>query len=458
MSKMRATVGVAAVFVLASGKKGTPPQQTSPALTMTNESMLQPAVAGSRRRNSKIYCDHHKHHYCDTGGACCPDFHGKYFCTDDLWANCFIYEKRACPGAAPIICGEDCCGPDFVCRNGQCEDRTLSDEHHASALTSSAGFGKMQLTQSTPPLGWKPDISDWDDGMLRTAHEGLHNMFLAVQANSWRNEGTFHPGQCYVIGFPADLGKCTNPWDDGCKGSAATIIQDGDMTLYNDDPILNLVGENTLDWCNDDYNPQGEIGTGKWVYTETQTVSFTQSKTTKVTKGRSDTTTVSENIEIEKGSEKYTFSFSMEVDTSESSTQTNTTKKTWEQDLTTNVGPRSHVYTKCALSQATIDCPYDMKVKLHTPIVWACTSPEEDADHYVYPLDSAYWQSFNIEKNMESQFGFDAADLEAIFSAKIGGTFKAVMGQKVVCSTHTVKLQPGESCPHRQNNGTSILV
>lgn len=434
MSNMSAAVGVAAVFVLVNGQKSVPSQQTTPAHS-------------SRRRDSKNYCDNHKHHSCDEGSACCRDFiKGEYACASDQWSNCFMYEEKFCPGDSPIICGDHCCGVADVCRDGQCEARTTSN---ASVLTNAAGFGKMQLKQWTPPLGWYPDISDWDDGMLRTAQEGLHNMFLAVQAWSWRSTGT-QPGQCYVIGFPADLGKCTTPHDDGCKGSDATIIQDGEMTLYNTDPILNLVGQDKFQWCNDDYN-QSQVQTAKYTYKETQTVSFTQSKTTKVTKGRKSTITVSENIEIEKDSDKYTFSFSTEVDTSSTSTQTNSTEKTWEEDLTTNVGPRSHVYTECALSQANIDSPYDMKVKLHTPIVWACTNPTKGPANYVHPGDPADWQSFNIEQRMEKEFGFSAADLEAIFSAKTGGNFKAVMGQRVVCSTHTEYLNDGDVCPHMQN-------
>merc|ERR1712045_20475 len=147
------------------------------------------------------------------------------------------------------------------------------------------------------------------------------------------------------------------------------------------------------------------------------------------------------------------FSFSVELDVSTSSTQTTTTERDWEQDLTVEVGPRSHVYSLCSLAQGTIESPYDVKVRLHTPIVWACSGPEEGPNVYYEPVDQKYWQSFGIEQIMEDHFGFNTTDLDAIFSAKIGGTFKAVMGQKIVCKTHVVPLKAGESCSY-----TSMLV
>lgn len=397
-------------------------------------------------------------YYCD--GACCPDFQGDFKCADgDFWANCFIHENLFCHGDAPVICGDDCCSPTQVCRDGQCFHRSsVSKADHVDALASS--HQKMQLTQGKPPLGWYPDISNWD-GMLRSAHEGLHNMFLAVWANDRRVDEVNPVGQCFVIGFPAQLGQCDMPWDDGCKGSAATIIQDGEMTLYNTDPITSLVGQDGLDWCNDDPN-ESQVQTYKFLYKETKTVSFTLSTTTKITTGVTSKTTLEENLVFEKGKEEFDFSFSVEVDTSVSRTQTTTKERDWEQDLTVTVGPRSHVYSQCALSQGRIDSPYDVKVKLHTPIVWACSGPPEDGPNwYWYPQHrETYWQSFHLEEMMENLYGFDHTDLEAIFSAKTGGTFKAVMGQKVVCTTHTVPLEAGESChpPSSKSNSTSVLV
>merc|ERR1719384_2114245 len=106
-------------------------------------------------------------------------------------------------------------------------------------------------------------------------------MFLAVQAHAWRERTSENPGQCFVIGFPAQLAQCNDPWDEGCKGSAATIIQDGEMTLYNTNPIVRLVGQERLDWCNDSPTETQEQ-TFKYMYTETKTVSFTLSITTGV--------------------------------------------------------------------------------------------------------------------------------------------------------------------------------
>jgi hypothetical protein len=188
-------------------------------------------------------------------------------------------------------------------------------------------------------------------------------------------------------------------------------------------------------------------------------VSFTVSTTTKVTTGVSSKSKISESFFFEKGSEEFDFSFSRELDVSKSNTQTTTTEKDWEQDLTVTVGPRSHVYSQCALSQGKIDSPYDLKVKLHTPIVWACVSPE-DSERYIFPSDPVYWQSFNIEQDMKDSFGFSSKDLEKIFSAKTGGTFQAIMGQKVVCKTHSVPLKTGESCKQRgsKSNFTSVFV
>lgn len=231
------------------------------------------------------------------------------------------------------------------------------------------------------------------------------------------------------------------------------------MTLYNTDPVLSLVAQEKLDWCNDDpHEPQ--VQAYKYTYKETQTVSFTVGTMTKIGFGVKSKTTVAENLEIEKAGQELEFDFSAEVDVSTSHTQTTTTEKDWEQDLTVTVGPRSHVYSECALSQGLIDSPYDLKVKLHTPIVWACTLPEDGPTFHDYPEDPSYWQSFNIEQEMERSFGFNKTDLEKILSAKTGGTFKAVMGQKVVCNTHTVPMKDGESCKPRNSNAnaTSILV
>jgi hypothetical protein len=291
--------------------------------------------------------------------------------------------------------------------------------------------------------------------MLRIAHEGLHNMFLAVQSDKWRSHGPNHPGQCFVIGFPADLGECKKPFDAGCKGSAATIIQDGKMTLYNTDPIVTLVGQESLDWCNDDPH-ESQVQTYKYSYKEAREISVTQSKSVKVTAGVTAKMKFEEKLVVAKASQEFDFSFSTELDVSSSETQTTTTEKTWEEGLQVTVGPRSHVYSTCALSQGLIDSPYDLNVKLHTPIVWACTSPEGTPDTYIYPTDPTVWQSFNLERIMTSVFGFAQTDLDAIFSAKTGGTFKAVMGQKVVCNTHTEPLKEGESCKPR--NITSFMV
>jgi hypothetical protein len=287
----------------------------------------------------------------------------------------------------------------------------------------------------------------------------LHNQFLAMQARRWRT-GDLRAGQCFVVGFPADLARCSVPFDDGCRGSDATIVQDGPMTFYNSDPILSPVNYDSMDWCNDD-ETQSQSHEHTYTYTETQSFETTVSFTVKTTVGMESKTTFSESLIFESGSEEIDMSFSVEMDVTKSSTQTTTKEKQWSSKNTVRVGPRSHVYSTCWLSMATLESPFDARVRIHSPVVWACTSTEEGPNDWVYPDSPSLWQSFTLETFMEKSYGFSKDDLDATFSAKFGGTWKGIVGQRVQCNTHTVQLKPGEECHIRasaaEENVTILL-
>lgn len=457
---MSAVVGVTATLVLVSGKPGMLPQANTPALKTTNESLLSAAGV-------TVQCD--SDHHCD-GGACCWNFDtGHWSCSPSLWATCWMHEDNSCWDKYPINCNRHCCHYDDVCRLGsgtpghQCYARSTTGDDHVYAQNGTADFVNSKFTSGTPPLGWIPDISSFNAGMTKTASEGLHDSLLAVQAHAWRTDprGGNGAGQCYVVGFPENLAHCNSPWDAGCKGNKATIAQDGEMTIYNQDPISAPVGEQMFEWCNDDYNEEQQQS-ATYSFTETQTISITQSATTKITDSDTSATELDANFVIAKGKETFTFAFTMELDVSLSSTQTKTQSRTWEQSVTVNVGPRSRSTTTCFLSQGKLDSPYDAKVKLNTPIVWACTCMEQanDPSCRLWPEDESLWQSSNLEQHMKSVFGFEQKDLDVIFSAKTGGNLKAIMGQKVSCSTHTEKLQDGESCSSTRGlmSNTTVLV
>eukprot|EP00929_Paragymnodinium_shiwhaense_P120971 TRINITY_DN93062_c0_g1_i1.p1 TRINITY_DN93062_c0_g1~~TRINITY_DN93062_c0_g1_i1.p1 ORF type:complete len:445 (-),score=88.34 TRINITY_DN93062_c0_g1_i1:286-1620(-) len=398
------------------------------------------------------YCD--GSHYCKDGGACCPDMvNGGFGCAgSDKWANCKLFEREYCPGDQPVICGGNCCTKDQMCRKGQCEAKLVSG---AMAFDSVAQRGLFTREQG-PPLAWYP--SGWSDGMLRTIEENLHNGVFAKQAAEWRsNPGDTSTGQCWVVGFPADIAQCNKPYDDACKGSAAAIVQDGPMTFYNKNPVLQPTNYDSMDWCNDDAT-QTQTYSHDYSYKETQTFEVTVSETTKITVGMASKTTMEESLIFETGKEEIDLSFQMEVDVTATAAQTTTKEKQWAVHNTVSVGPRSHVYSTCWLSVGTLTSPFDAKVKINSPIVWACNAPEKDYNTWVYPTDKALWQSFNLEKLMSSHFGFTQEDISAIFSAPLGGTFKGIVGQKVECKTHTVPLKPGESCNGMRHSNDTIVV
>lgn len=431
-----------AEVLLGQGLCASPVQRTVPALFSKKFGALDVPA--------NWFCDDHV--YCQGGGACCPDFAGGGFlCAgDDAFANC-RFDGAYCPGDAPIICGGGCCGLRAICRDGLCYPRTSSNGpaswlHPAAVRRPVLTFAHVK---GPPTLGWYP--GNWDDGMLRTVEEGLHNQFLEMQAIEWRSTDP-KPGQCFVIGFPADLAQCENPWDEGCQGSAATIIQDGDMIFYNKKPILTPTNMDTLSWCNDDPT-QKQSYEHDYSYTETQSWEIEVSMGTKITVGMESKTTIEENLLVESGKEEMDFSFKMEVDLDMTKKQTTTKQKQWTVKNTVAVGPRSHVHSTCWLSVGTLDSPYDAKVKINSPIVWACTSPADGPLMYIVPEDRSLWQSFNMETVFKDEFGLSKEDLEGVFSAKIGGTWKGIVGQSVQCRTHTVALKPGEMC-----NGTSRVL
>merc|ERR1719160_396580 len=235
---------------------------------------------------------------------------------------------HSCAPDTPIVCGDECCGPDDVCREGSCYVR--SSEQFCGVLQSGAavrGDVNMRKAPANGSLGWFP--SNWGDGMLNTVMTRLHEDFLATQAYKWRSSDP-KPGNCWVIGFPSDLSNCPihEPWDDGCKGSSATIMQDGEYTFYNKNPTFAPVNYDQIDWCNDDHN-ETQAYTHTYSYTETKTASTTLTKTIKATLGMESDVEVDVDLGIVEGKGTFKFSMSLETDFSSSTTQTSSTEKDW---------------------------------------------------------------------------------------------------------------------------------
>lgn len=420
-------------------------QRAVPAVTLT-----QTHIA-SRDIPSNWYCDDDV--YCEDGGACCPDMvNGGFMCAgSDMWANCFLFEQSYCYGERPMICGDHCCYADEACRNGLCEARVSKALHAPMVPQLTSRF----VRTIGPSLKWFPD--NWGEGtMLRSIQEGLHNQFLVAIADEWRNGFENRPGQCWVIGFPAELSQCNSPWDDGCKGSDATIVQDGDMTFYNTNPILKPVNEVTLSWCNADPT-QTQTHKHTYAYTETQTHEVTVEMGIKATVGMESKTTFKGDMLFASAEEELTMKFELEVSTSISESQKFEVERKWDVENTVSVGPRSHVTSSCWLSTSELSSPFEAKVKINSPIVWGCSSPENDYNYYIYPVDKGLWQSFNLESLMADRYGFSKEDLSAIFSTEIGGTWTGIVGQRVQCVTNTIELKPGETCGREHSNATLIV-
>lgn len=406
------------------------------------------------------FCD--DSNYCDGGGACCPVVGGHTFnCAPagKRFVTCSMDGSFYCDESFPIICGNICCEPDGVCRDGHCYARSSTKSLNVTVPGTASADASISFARAEGPpggqLGWYPN--NWGDGMLNTVMKLLHEDFLAAVASEWRSMAN-KPGNCWVVGFPSDLSKCPQDkvWDDGCKGSSATITQDGEYTFYNNNPVFAPTNYDQVDWCNDDHN-KTESYTHSYQVEETQSASTTLSSTIKATVGMSSKTEAKVDIGIASGSESFTMSASLETDFSSSSTQTKTTSKTWTSSTNVDVGPRSHVYSSCWLQTGTFNSPFDGRVKINSPVVWACSLPEKGRFWYLSPANSIFWTSQGIEQIMESDFGYAKEDLQNVFGQKIGGTFTGIAGQKVQCSTHTTYLKDGELCPH-VSSPEAILV
>lgn len=443
-------------FVLASVLVGT---VAAHAGVQAEESIPSTVDDGKSNTDPSWYCD--SSNYCDGGGTCCPVVGGSGFkCapSGQRYVTCSMDGASYCGPSAPIVCGSYCCPANGVCRDGSCYFRTSSNSLNDTMPGVASRRPKIEFTKVVGPpdhLGWFP--SNWGNGMLHTVMKGLHEDFLAVQAVEWRSTSP-KPGNCWVVGFPSDLSNCdaNKPWDDGCKGSSATITQDGEYTFYNNNPTFAPTNYDRLDWCNDDKS-QSQSYTHSYSVTESQSASTTLSSSVKATVGMSTTAEAKVDIGIASGSDSFTMHASLETDFSKSSTQTKSFSRAWSSQTSVVVGPRSHVYSTCWLQTGTFETPFDGRVKLNSPVVWACSSPETGPDDYLSPTDTSYWTSAGIEQVMEGHFGFAKSDLQDLFGQKIGGTFKAVAGQKVQCSTHTEYLKEGQSCPSAVMNSTVMV-
>lgn len=407
------------------------------------------------------YCDDKQ--YCDGGTTCCPVLGNPstFTCAPagQRFNTCSMDGSVSCAEDYPIMCGSGCCKPEDVCRDGQCYVRSSTDSLNVTVPGAGSVDAKRPVARAAAgplvgQLGWFPN--NWDDGMLNTVMTLLHEDFLAVQASEWRSTEN-KPGNCWVVGFPSDLSKCPTdqPWNDACKGSSATITQDGPYTFYNNNPVFAPTNYDHLDWCNDAHNATQSYS-HEYSVTETQSYSTTLSSTIKATVGMSSETEAKVDIGVASGSEKFTLSASLETDFSSSSTQTKTTEKAWKASTQIQVKPRTHVYSSCWLQTGTFNSPFDGRVKINSPVTWACSSPLKDPNYWIYPTDSNYWTSQGIEQVMEGK-GFSKEDLQNVFGQKIGGTFTGIAGQKVQCSTHIEYLKDGESCP-RVSPPKPILV
>eukprot|EP00397_Hematodinium_sp_SG-2012_P018432 GEMP01018881.1.p1 GENE.GEMP01018881.1~~GEMP01018881.1.p1 ORF type:complete len:450 (-),score=58.12 GEMP01018881.1:1370-2683(-) len=383
------------------------------------------------------FCDYQN--YCRNGYTCCPwQDHIRWSCaTNDRFATCPFAPARwnyYCSHNNPIICKHSCCNSASECIKGKCRrirsDVVSSTDADDQLRVVAASQNQLDIR---PPVRFTGALYDFADNLHGTilSHIAARNRRIGVQ-------------QCWVVGYPKDMYTC-NPHQvtKACfEKDASLTLLDKKITMHNPNPPIQPAALQEAHWCND----SGETNSLQFTYAKTYTTSNTVTLTKTVSKEAGVSFEVGAEFEVitMKGTIHASISFS----TSTQRSQTTTIQQSVSSVETINIPPHSRTTATCWVNEGTVSSPFTMRIGLSGYVAWVCSMYSSYAS-YAVPTERL-WSIDGLRQGCASSWGMSAEQAGEVWNKTITGTFTAVHGYDVECTTRSVPIKQGEHCksPH----------